>query len=600
MKKFNDLKQFDQTLLLYDEYEKSHPALISNKVLTQVLKASTHLLDKHRSLTIAKKISLSSMNDTYLLASLIHMFIQFDQIGEAEQVFQQSRIRSQTMFLTMIKGYLKHEMVEQAFDLFEKITNPNEILLIQIFNTCAKLENQKALNCGRKFFEQMPIEYEKHQFLMNSAFNMFIKCGDSTFAERIFKKIPRFCIGYGRLMKIFNLEKQPEKTIDLYEQMKHDEIKPDRIIYLLLINACAQIGLKSICQRIVDEIPKDLLLDHPIQTSLIYMWGKSGSILKAEALFEKFFRPDAITYNSMINAYGLNGMVDKALELFHRMSKDIRDNYTFVCILNSCSHTGRVDQARRIFNEIPLKTQQIYTVMVDCLCRASLLEEAQQLIIQSELVNPPWLPMYMALLSSVRHQRDERLAEKIVQQMTKIFPKAEKGLISASVLLSNVYAMTGQLEKAETLRTNLIQSGKKKEIGLTWTELNGKIWKFRAHDKSHPQSSQIYEELDRISKELIEYGHEFHSNSITRSISSHETIQSVLCGHSEKLAIAFHFIQSTRPSHIQITENLRICEDCHAATKLIARIRQCEIIVRDASCIHHFDLNGNCSCQDYF
>ena len=57
-------------------------------------------------------------------------------------------------------------------------------------------------------------------------------------------------------------------------------------------------------------------------------------------------------------------MVDKALELFHRMPKYIRDNYTFVCILNSCSHTGRVDLGRRLFNEVPLKTQQIYTVMV--------------------------------------------------------------------------------------------------------------------------------------------------------------------------------------------------------------------------------------------
>ena len=57
-------------------------------------------------------------------------------------------------------------------------------------------------------------------------------------------------------------------------------------------------------------------------------------------------------------------MVDQALELFHQMPKHYRDNYTFVCILNACSHTGHVDQAQRIFNEIPLKTQQIYSVMV--------------------------------------------------------------------------------------------------------------------------------------------------------------------------------------------------------------------------------------------
>ena len=36
------------------------------------------------------------------------------------------------------------------------------------------------------------------------------------------------------------------------------------------------------------------------------------------------------------------------------------------------------------------------------------------------------------------------------------------------------------------------------------------------------------------------------------------------------------------------------------ATKLIAQIRQCEIIVRDANRIHHFYTNGQCSCNDYF
>ncbi|CAF1456534.1 unnamed protein product, partial [Adineta ricciae] len=39
-------------------------------------------------------------------------------------------------------------------------------------------------------------------------------------------------------------------------------------------------------------------------------------------------------------------------------------------------------------------------------------------------------------------------------------------------------------------------------------------------------------------------------------------------------------------------KNLRVCGDCHRATKLIAAIRQCEIIVRDANRIHHFHKNG--------
>ena len=140
---------------------------------------------------------------------------------------------------------------------------------------------------------------------------------------------------------------------------------------------------------------------------------------------------------------------------------------------------------------------------------------------------------------------------------------------------------------------------------------------FRAHDRSHPQSDEIYREVDSLTKELIQFGHQFDSRWITRALGNDETIQSVLSGHSERLAIAFNFIQKTIPSPIQITKNLRICGDCRkfrifqlkndviivnvdAAIKLIAQIRQHEIIARDANRIHHFHRNGQCSCGDYF
>jgi hypothetical protein len=41
-----------------------------------------------------------------------------------------------------------------------------------------------------------------------------------------------------------------------------------------------------------------------------------------------------------------------------------------------------------------------------------------------------------------------------------------------------------------------------------------------------------------------------------------ETVQSILNGHSERLAIALNLIQRPIPSRIQIVNNLRICGDC--------------------------------------
>jgi len=133
--------------------------------------------------------------------------------------------------------------------------------------------------------------------------------------------------------------------------------------------------------------------------------------------------------------------------------------------------------------------------------------------------------------------------------------------------------------KRPHIKNKLNIEGAKKQQGLAWTEVNGKIFvsqnmfhlfnkkeifvkKFSAHDRSHPETLAIYSELDRIRDELIQNGYQFDSSSNTRILINDENIESILCGHSEKLAIAFNFIQRPRPTTIQITKNLRICRDC--------------------------------------
>ena len=72
-----------------------------------------------------------------------------------------------------------------------------------------------------------------------------------------------------------------------------------------------------------------------------------------------------------------------------------------------------------------------------------------------------------------------------------------------------------------------------------------------------------------------------------------------LCSHSEKLAIGFGLISTPPGTPLLITKNLRVCPDCHSATKFISKIRNREITVRDSMRFHHFK-NGKCSCNDYW
>ena len=78
-----------------------------------------------------------------------------------------------------------------------------------------------------------------------------------------------------------------------------------------------------------------------------------------------------------------------------------------------------------------------------------------------------------------------------------------------------------------------------------------------------------------------------------------EEKETALNYHRERLAIAFALLKSLPSTPIRIVKNLRVCGDCHTAIKLISKIYDREIIVRDRSRFHHFK-GGSCSCKDYW
>ena len=57
-------------------------------------------------------------------------------------------------------------------------------------------------------------------------------------------------------------------------------------------------------------------------------------------------------------------MGSSAVELFNRMPIELIDEVTSICVLNACSHSGLMDQARSIFSKIDQQTEKISTTMV--------------------------------------------------------------------------------------------------------------------------------------------------------------------------------------------------------------------------------------------
>lgn len=161
-------------------------------------------------------------------------------------------------------------MAEKAIDLFNEIQTPDAITTTLFLNACAQLGTSEALTLVKK----TSTSFQPDHILLSSRLDALIKCGDYSTAEDMFSKMKTTVIGYGYLMAGFLKGNDPEKTLDLFNQMKIHGIKPNEIIYNIVISALSQIADDSLSQSIVKEIPTTILAEHQIQNCLIHihMW----------------------------------------------------------------------------------------------------------------------------------------------------------------------------------------------------------------------------------------------------------------------------------------------------------------------------------------
>ncbi|CAF1259146.1 unnamed protein product [Adineta steineri] len=192
--------------------------------------------------------------------------------------------------------------------------------------------------------------------------------------------------------------------------------------------------------------------------------------------------------------------------------------------------------------------------MIDCFSRSNLVNEAEELINEYKKSHLPSYSMYMSILSAARNRRNSLLAQKMYNRIEPYLKDQEIYATSAKVLLANTYALAGDLTTVSNIRMKMNQSGLKKLAGLSWT-----VVKFRVHDRSHPQSNEICEELERLTNELKQHGYQCDASWISQPLTNNEK-----------------------------------------SFKWVAQVRQCTIIVRDANRTHHFYPDGHYSCGDFF
>ncbi|CAM6061129.1 unnamed protein product [Sphagnum tenellum] len=150
-------------------------------------------------------------------------------------------------------------------------------------------------------------------------------------------------------------EGQPEKTMQLFQQMQQEEISPNEFTFVPVINACAGLGALE-DGRLVHEqlIQSGCKFDVFVGNSLVDMYAKCGSIEDAWRVFNKMPCQDVVTWNAMILGQVKCGQGQKALELFREMEQEgVWPNaVTFMAVLNACASVVSLQEGRWVHEKV--------------------------------------------------------------------------------------------------------------------------------------------------------------------------------------------------------------------------------------------------------
>ncbi|CDP10374.1 unnamed protein product [Coffea canephora] len=536
---------------------------------------------------------------------------------------------TEILWNTIIHGYALSSNPELALEFYVKMVSlgnyPNSYTFPSLFKSCKKL---MAAQIGKQVHGCVVKLGLDNAVSFTALIGGYVSRGCLDEARELFDGIPvrdvvswnAMISGYaevgrfGEALSLFEnmwkLNVTPNEStlvsvlsasLAVFRHMQLERVEPNDVTFLNILPACAHMGALDMGRWIHVYINKNChhLQNSSLWTSVIDMYAKCGSIEAAKQVFFGLETKSLSSWNVMISGLAMHGNGHGAIDLFSKLIEEgiEPDDVTFVGLLSACSHGGLVELGRLHFSSMvqDYKIQPKlphYGCMIDLLGRAGLFDEAKSLLECMDI--EPDGAIWSSLLGACRIHGNLELGEYAASSLFKLDPNNH----GAYVLLSNIYAGAGRWNDVARIRTMLNDNGLKKVPGCTSIELDSVVHEFLVSDRTHPQSEDIYRMLDEIDRRLEMAGHVPNTSEVHYDMDE-EWKEGILSQHSERLAIAFGLISTKPGTTLRIVKNLRVCGNCHSATKLISKIFNREIIARDRNRFHHFK-DGCCSCMDYW
>ncbi|NP_001167971.2 Pentatricopeptide repeat-containing protein At5g27110 [Zea mays] len=415
--------------------------------------------------------------------ALLEMYTELGCLSEALLVFRQMEVKDSVTWSSMIGGLVRSNKPGYAVRLFHWMLSKSEVLvtrsiLLNVILACSELGDWRE---GKWIEENFVMcngsEFKRDPSVVTRLIYMYAKCGQLGSSETLLHESTEVrcdVVAWNALIKACGELGLVEKAIGFAIQMHRTGIYPDNVTFLEILHMISLIpSLKKGMEVHAHIVKRGFQNERAIANSLIYMYGRCGSLSLSVNAFTGIMDKDAISWASMMQVYAWSGLAPEVVKLFEMMKKTkVQPNhYTLIAVLTAYKNTGLVEEGMGLLK--CMKEQyglepfiEHVSCVVDMLCRTGRLSDAYHLIQSSHSEHARNPKLWGTLLSGSRYWGDLVIGEAAARHLSSLDP----GSNANYKMLADIYVSTGRRDRAE----DVLRMSMSKELdlrpGCSWTE----------------------------------------------------------------------------------------------------------------------------------
>ncbi|XP_057828680.2 pentatricopeptide repeat-containing protein At4g18520, chloroplastic [Cryptomeria japonica] len=299
-------------------------------------------------------IKTGFVSDVYVDSALVDMYAKCNLLMDARRVFDKISEPNVVSWTAIIRSYVQNKYHEEAINLFSQMqwscTRADAFTLNSVLTACANLEDlQKGKQVHVYIIKSLP---DINVWVGNALITMYSKSGETEYAFKVFERMSkRNVVSWTAMIAGYGQNGCNEEAVELFKEMHFANVKPNSFTFDSVLAACFSLKYLRFGKQVHAQVWKNgLTSDSFVESALVNLYAKCGHMEDAHNVFDQGPKNDAVLLSTVITGYVEYGYDTEALNVLNKMRLSLMNitHLNFSSILKACACVGSLNRGKEI------------------------------------------------------------------------------------------------------------------------------------------------------------------------------------------------------------------------------------------------------------